>query len=348
MALFESIHLGRLRLDNRFVRSATYTGMAEENGRCTDRLAGVLEEIAGGGAGLLITGHAFVREDGRAAPRQLGMHRDDLVPGLKLLTGRVHQKGRPVLAQLSHAGIYAKGDERARLTSGSPAGEIRNAFIAASIRAREGGFDGVQLHAAHGYLLSQVLSPLFNKRTDRYGGEIARRAALIGEIIEGIKRRAGHGFPVVVKMNGSDHTEGGLIPEEAAAAAVLLAGYGADAVELSGGLLTSARNGPTRPPGSEAYFRAEAAAVKASLPVPLILVGGIRSLDTAGTLVSEGTADMIAMSRPFIREPGLVARWKGGAAEPSGCVSDNRCLRAALAGGVYCVRLGRKTGKEER
>lgn len=344
MPLFEQVFLGSLVLANRFVRSATYAGMADREGGYTTRLAALLEEVAGGGAGLLITGHAFVREDGRAGPRQLGMHRDDLVPGFRNLTDRVHRAGCPVVAQLSHAGVFAKGVKGGGLTAGSPAGEIRDTFVGAAARAREAGFDGVQLHAAHGYLLSQLLSPLFNRRTDRYGGGAENRAALVGEIIEGIKRRAGAEFPVLVKMNGSDHADGGMTAGEAARAAPVLAGYGADAVELSGGLLTSARSGPSRPAGVEAYFREEAAAVKPSLTVPLILVGGIRSPAVAGELVSQGTADMIAMSRPFIHEPGLVSRWRRGEREPSRCQSDNRCLRAALAGGVRCVRLG----KEER
>jgi 2,4-dienoyl-CoA reductase-like NADH-dependent reductase (Old Yellow Enzyme family) len=344
MPLFEQVSLGSLVLANRFVRSATYAGMADCEGGCTTRLAALLEEIAEGGVGLLITGHAFVREDGRAGPRQLGMHRDDLVPGFRNLTDRIHRAGCPVVAQLSHAGGFAKGVTGGGLTAGSPAGQIRDAFVGAAARAREAGFDGVQLHAAHGYLLSRLLSPLFNRRTDRYGGGAENRAALAGEIIEGIKRRAGGEFPVLVKMNGSDHADGGMTAGEAARAAAVLAGYGADAVELSGGLLTSARSGPSRPAGVEAYFREEAAAVKPSLTVPLILVGSIRSPATAGELISQGTADMIAMSRPFIREPGLVSRWRRGEREPSGCQSDNRCLRAALAGGVRCARLE----KEER
>ncbi|MFW6181780.1 MAG: NADH:flavin oxidoreductase [Spirochaetota bacterium] len=343
MPLFEQVSLGSLVLANRFVRSATYTGMAGREGGCTPSLASLLEEIAGGGVGLLITGHAFVREDGRAGPRQLGLHQDDLVPGFRNLTDRVHRAGRPVVVQISHAGVFAKGVKQEEgLAAGSPAGEIRGAFVAAAGRAREAGFDGVQLHAAHGYLLSQVLSPLFNCRTDRYGGEVENRAALVGEIIEEIKRRTGAGFPVLVKMNGSDHADGGMSAGEAARAAAVLAGYGADAVELSGGLLTSARSGPSRPAGREAYFREEAAVVKPSLSVPLILVGGIRSPSTAEGLVSEGTADLIAMSRPLIREPGLVSRWQRGNREPSACESDNRCLRAALAGGVRCVRLGKE------
>lgn len=361
--LFSSVYIGGMALRNRFVRAATYSGMADQEGRCTRKLAEHAAWVGGGGAGLVITGHAFVRPDGRAATRQLGLHGDSLIPDLKEMTARIHDQGCAVVAQLAHAGVFArdtgqapravslapgegrnKAPEGARELTVRDIRELASSFVAAAGRAREAGFDGVELHAAHGYLLSQFLSPLFNHRRDRYGGSVENRVRLIREIVEGIREKVAADYPVLVKLNGQDYAEGGLGTEDAARAAALLCQSGVDAVELSGGLLTSRRWGPSRMgvrrEEQEAYFRDDARRVRASIDVPLILVGGIRSFSVAEKLLDEGTADLISMSRPFIREPGLVERWRKGDRRKSECDSDNRCFRPALSGqGVYCVNL---------
>ena len=219
---------------------------------------------------------------------------------------------------------------------------VVKAFVQAAHRAKEAGFDGVQIHAAHGYLLSQFLSPVFNKRTDQYGGSVENRATALLEVLGNVRAAVGNDFPVLVKMNSQDFLEGGLTLEDSLRVASMLQEGGIDAIELSGGTFLSGKWSPSRAgiknEEREAYFRDAAKAFKDQLQVPLILVGGIRSFNLAERLVDEGYADYISMSRPFIREPHLVKRWAGGDLRKAECISDNQCFSPAVAGeGIYCV-----------
>ncbi len=220
--------------------------------------------------------------------------------------------------------------------------ELVGAFAAAAGRAKAAGFDGVQIHAAHGYLLSQFLSPAFNRRPDDYGGSIQNRSRIHVEILHAIRRVAGGDYPVLVKLNCRDFTENGLTLEDSIIAAGLLADAGLDAIELSGGLLTSRKLSPSRPridsEDKETYFREELRAVKKQIRIPLILVGGNRSFEVVERLVAEGSADYISMSRPFICEPDLVARWQAGDRRKAACKSDNLCFSPGFeGGGIRCV-----------
>jgi 2,4-dienoyl-CoA reductase-like NADH-dependent reductase (Old Yellow Enzyme family) len=215
-------------------------------------------------------------------------------------------------------------------------------FRRAADRAKRAGFDGVQLHAAHGYLLSQFLSPRFNKREDGYGGTAENRATAVLEVLRAVRENVGRSFPVLIKMNSEDFLEGGLTVEDAVKTGVLLQEAGIDAIELSGGTFLSGKLSPSRggikSEDREAYFKEAAKVFKAKLKVPVILVGGIRSFQVAERLVEEGCADYISMSRPFIREPGLVRRWASGDRSKAKCISDNQCFGPGMAGeGVYCV-----------
>ena len=227
--------------------------------------------------------------------------------------------------------------------------ELVTAFAAAAGRAKEAGFDAVQLHSAHGYLLSQFLSPIFNRRGDDYGGSIANRARIHVEILKAIREAVGLDFPVMIKMNCQDFAENGLTVADSVKAADLMAKAGLDAIELSGGLLTGGKLSPTRPginsPEKEAYFSEELRAFRKAIHLPLILVGGIRSFEVAERLVDDGLADYIAMSRPFIREPDLIKRWQPGDHRKAECKSDNLCFKPAFAGkGIYCLT-AEKEGK---
>lgn len=359
--LFEPTTINGLTLANRFVRSATWEGMATDAGAVTPQLSGVMTALARGKVGLIISGHAYVDRAGQAGPHQLGIYGDELVPGLTKMVSAVHDAGGKIVAQLAHAGGFAA----ARLSGLTPlavsAGvealkqpcrelntdDIRNlvtTFAAAAGRAREAGFDGVQLHSGHGYLLSQFLSPLFNRRTDAYGGDVAGRTRIHLETLKAVRARVGDDYPVLVKINGGEFVEGGLAAADAAAAGRLLEKGGIDAIEVTGGLLRTSMMGPSPSragilsPSKEAYHADEARAFKAATTVPLILVGGMRSFETAEKMIHEGVADYISMSRPFIREPDLIARWQAGDRRPAACQSDNLCFRPGMAGdGVYCV-----------
>ena len=220
--------------------------------------------------------------------------------------------------------------------------EIVLAFGEAASRAREAGFDGVQIHSAHGYLLSQFLSPAFNKRADEYGGSIENRARLLLEVLQHVRTHVGEDFPVLVKINSQDFLDGGLTPEDSLAVGGMLQEAGIDAIELSGGTIVSGKLSASRmgikSEEKEAYFRDSARVFKEALRVPIIMVGGIRSFHLAERLVALGYTDYISMSRPFIREPDLIRRWAAGDLRKAACISDNQCFGPARAGeGIYCV-----------
>lgn len=363
--LFERTGINGLPLANRFVRSATWEGMADGGGAPSPRLIETLVNLARGGVGLIITSHTYVSPEGQAGPGQLGVYTDDLVPGLREMTTAVHGCGGRIVMQLSHAGRFAyKGTGRPPLVVSLPAEpgpkaverreitgqdirEIVGAFADGARRAKAAGFDGVQIHAAHGYLLSQFLSPLFNRRRDEYGQDILNRSRILLEVYHAVRESVGPDFPVLVKLNCADFAENGLTLAESLQVAGLLAAAGLDAIELSGGLLTGGKLSPSRTginsEEQEAYFRQEARHFKRTVPVPLILVGGIRSLSVAGGLVGDGVADFVSLSRPLIREPGLVNRWRSGDHSRSGCQSDNLCFGTAVkGGGIYCETLHRE------
>jgi 2,4-dienoyl-CoA reductase-like NADH-dependent reductase (Old Yellow Enzyme family) len=365
--LFENTTINGMTLANRFVRSATWEGMATEKGAVTPRLVDTMAALARGGVGLIVSGHTYVHPAGQAGPWQLGAYSDDLVAGLRDMAAAVHDNGGRIALQLAHAGCFASGkltgrtpfavsdiqglakSPRAELTA-ADIDEIVAAFAAAAERAKSAGFDAVQVHSAHGYLLSQFLSPAFNQRGDEFGGRLENRARPLLAVIGAVRRAVGPDFPVLVKMNCADFIDNGLITEDAVQVAKLLEKAGIDAIEISGGVLTGGKLSPSRMgihrPEKEAYFQQEARSFRKEVAIPLILVGGNRSLEVAERLVNEGTADYISMSRPLIREPDLIRRWQSGDRRPAACLSDNQCFAPGMVGeGIYCVT-ARKAGEE--
>lgn len=356
--LFEKTTIHNLELPNRFVRSATWEGLAAGDGSVAPELINRMLELAKGGVGLIITSHAYVQPQGQAGPGQLGIYKDELIPGLRNMVDEVHNNHGKIIMQLAHAGKYAPFDltnQPALVVSyleepASPQQEITHQdikkiihdFSKAAQRAKESGFDGVQIHAAHGYLLSQFLSPAYNHRHDEYGGDIYNRSRIHREIYHAIRDSVGPQFPIMIKMNCQDFLSDGLNLSNSIQFGKMLADAGIDAIELSGGIIKNGNLAPSRvginSPEEEAYFREEAKLFKKEVGVPLIMVGGIRSLEVAERLLSDGPADYISMSRPFICEPDLINRWKSGDNTPARCKSDNLCLKSGREGtGVYCV-----------
>jgi 2,4-dienoyl-CoA reductase-like NADH-dependent reductase (Old Yellow Enzyme family) len=339
--------------------------MAADDGACTPKLIDLMAELAKGGIGLIISSHAYVSPEGQAGPWQLGVYSDDLVPGLEAMAKSVHENGGKIVMQLAHAGFFAN----AKLTGQTPLApsnvegfaktprkemtvedirEIVKSYGFAAKRAQNAGFDGVQIHAAHGYLLSQFLSPAFNRRNDAYGGNIRHRARAVVEVLQQIRQSVGQKYPVLIKMNCRDFIENGLVLEDSLEVGRMLVSEGIDAIELSGGVLVGGKLSPSRmgikSEEKEAYFQDDARAFKEKLHVPLILVGGNRSFQVAERLIDEGIADYISICRPLIREPDLINRWRAGDLSKAACVSDNMCFRPAQKGeGIYCL-----TEKRER
>lgn len=356
--LFETTSINQMNLANRFVRSATYEGLAELDGTVTPRLCNFMETLTNGNLGLIITAHAYVSPEGQAGPRQMGIHSDDMLPGLRSMADAVHGKGGKVIVQIAHAGIHGIGADtfepvgpsQIKTTGSSTVHEMTSAqiaqtvaaFGAAAVRAKKSGYDGVQIHAAHGYLISQYLSPFYNKREDNYGGSLDNRARFLLEILGEIRSRTGNEFAVLVKMNSEDFLENGLTRDEMIAVAKMLEKNGIDAIELSGGTFDSGdlipvRTGVLNLEEKEVYYREAASLFKAELSVPLILVGGIISYNVAERLIDDGLADYIALSRSLIREPGLVKRWQSGDHTKATCISCNKCFGThATEEGLSC------------
>lgn len=357
--LFEATEIKGMKLANRFVRSATWEGMAGEDGSVTPALVDLYARLAAGQVGLIISSHAYIGPEGQAGPGQLGVYSDELINGLRELTQVIHQNGGRVVLQMAHAGFFANpkltgqppiAASQVEGFSKSPRKEMTvediqtlvEAFGQAASRAKEAGFDGVQIHAAHGYLLSQFLSPLFNKRSDEYGGSVENRARALREIVRKVRLVAGDSYPILIKMNNQDYLEGGLSLEDSLQIGAWLQEEGIDALELSGGTFQSGALNPSRVgithEEKEAYFLESAKAFRQKLNIPLILVGGLRSFRVAERIVEQGYVDYISLSRPFIREPDLIKRWKSGDHHKAFCLSDNLCFGPAMAGeGIYCV-----------
>lgn len=357
---FDTAAIGRLELANRFVRSATWEGMCDEKGAPGERLASLYESLAEGGVGLIVTGYAYVHEGGRQLPNGLGMHSDALIAPLMDLTGRVHAKGGRIAAQLFHGGGQANR-KSSGLSPIAPSAvslpqypevpvemtreDIRHlvaSFGRAAGRAKKAGFDGVQLHGAHGYLVSQFLSPQANRRSDEYGGAIVNRLRFMVEVARAVRSAVGGEYPVWVKLNGDDFLPGGFSLEDAVEAARTLEREGIDAIEVSGGTPASGERTPARAridsTEKEAYHRGLARAVKRAVGIPVGLVGGLRSPSVMEEIYRAGDADFFSMARPLIREPGLVNRWASGDRTRAACISCNGCFSAGLKeGGIRCV-----------
>lgn len=355
--MFERTDINGMALSNRFVRSATWEGMAANDGAVTPKLIATMAALARGGVGLIVSSHAYVRPEGQAGPGQLGVYKDELIPGLREMTAAVHDNGCKMVLQLSHAGKFApeiltgqaplvvsdyeEGQTPRHEITDQDIRELVAAFADGARRAKMAGFDGVQIHSAHGYLLSQFLSPVFNRRQDEYGGDINNRSRIHMEVYQAIREAVGQDYPVLIKLNCRDFVENGLSLDDSLQVGRILADAGLDAIELSGGLLTGGKLSPSRPgiksEEEEAYFSEEARYFKNAIGIPLILVGGMRSFQVARRLVDNGVADYISMSRPFIREPDLINRWKSGDRCRAECKSDNKCFRTGLSGnGIYC------------
>jgi 2,4-dienoyl-CoA reductase-like NADH-dependent reductase (Old Yellow Enzyme family) len=365
--LFEPAQIGYMAVRNRFVRSATWEAMATPEGAVTPRLVDTIAALARGGVGLIISSHAYVSPEGQAGPAQIGIYKDELVPGLKQMAAAAHDHGAKMLLQMAHAGYFAAHSltgippsavsasvrlddiPRRELTADGIQAVIQ-AFAAAASRAMAAGFDGVQIHSAHGYLFNQFLSPVFNKRTDEYGGTVPNRARAHLETLRAVRQAVGPDYPVLIKLNGRDFAVGGggLGLDDSVEAAALMESAGLDALELSSGMTKFARFGSARQgitnQKKEAYNREEARVFKQRLKIPLILVGGIRSLPVAERLVEENLCDFISMSRPFIREPDLINRWQAGDRRKAACTSDNLCYGPARSGeGLYCVTAAKRS-----
>ena len=338
--LFQSIDFCGIRLKNRFVRSATMENLAAADRTPSKELVAMYEDLAKGGVGLIIT--SAVRADRGWDPHMnsKGLCFDDkgMIPAFREMVKRVHGAGSKIVIQLGSffrykdkvAVPFAEAlDESRHFLTVEDVHHIAERFGEVGAYSRESGFDGLQINAAHGFPLSQFLSPCYNRRSDEYGGSTQNRSRILVEIAAEIKRRTSEDFPVFVKMNVVDFCDGGIDVDEAARIVDTTATGGIAAVEASGGGIGHHMTwlGPARKKEwQEGYLRPYAAELKSKVAVPVIMVGGLRTYSMAEDIIRNAEADLISMSRPFIREPDLIKRWEDGDRRPATCISCNGCM----------------------
>lgn len=352
--LFQSTHLKGLPIKNRFVRSATVEGMATSDGRPSPDLKELYITLARGEVGLIVTAATLVEASAykKRAPAEgksysLAMDEDRYMKDWKEIVDSVHEKGSRIAMQIVHPGRQESLEIRGtapiapsavpithtnivpREMSVEEVREMVELFANAIRRVKGSGFDAVQLHGGHGYLISNFISPYANVRNDDYGGSTENRARFITDIVKRSREMVGPDYPIMIKMNCDDFIHGGLDQDEAVRIAGIIVQAGIDCIEVTGGTASDsplhiAAMGINKEE-KEAYFKSYAKALKKQISVPLILVGGLRTPHVMEKIISEKIADFVSMSRPLIREPGLIKRWKDGDLEKARCISCNMC-----------------------
>ncbi len=335
--------------------------MTDDEDYVTDRQATLYEELARGGVGLIVTGHAYVKEGGKASKRQAAIYDDRFMPAYKKLLERLRPYDTKIMLQISHAGRQTTpeicgsipvapspiADKTTGITprelSQQEITDIVKCFGQAAKRARSVGFDGVQIHAAHGYLLSEFMSPYTNHRKDGWGGSIENRARFALDVLGECRKQTGKDYPIFVKLQTDDFVEGGLNVEDAVEVARMLERAGIDAIETSGGIVESfpaACQTGIDSPEKEGFFLSNTAKIRKAVSVPIIAVGGIRSVGVMDSIIRDKKADLISMSRPFIREPDLVDKLRRGISTAAACISCNQCWHPH---GIRCGQLQKES-----
>jgi len=356
------MRIGPITVSGRLVRSATNEWACDEAGRPNDAMRDILVTLARGGVPRIHTGYAYVLPNGQSSPLQNGIYSDDLIPAWRRITDAVHDAESEcrILMQIVHGGRQVSSKYVAEpiapsavpiVSSGLRPREMTlreieetiQAFGEAARRAKEAGFDGVQIHCAHGFLLSQFLSPYVNRRTDEWGGTPERRQRFVLETLRRVREAVGPDLAVTTKMNCEDFHPEGLALAESCEAARKLAEEGIDAIEVSGWMMdgdpqqTPSRKGdPT--PGQEGYYLQQAVEIKrAAGTIPVGVCGGLRTRAVMERVLEVEGLDFVAASRPFIAEPDLPKRFQAGQ-ERASCISCGEC-----AGPLHCplVKEGR-------
>lgn len=355
----QSWKMGTLEIKNRLVRSATDETLSTEQGAPTQRLVDATIALAQGGVGLIIAGTAYISREGRWGQNGTGMHNDNLIKPLIKLCNAVHKAGGIYAAQLLHCGSTINPailHEKEALFGPSamidtvlchPVVELSHGHIlriiddyaSAASRVKQSGFDAVQIHAAHGYLINQFLSPSRNRRKDQYGGPLEHRALFLYQVYEAIRGAVGKDFPVFIKMSAYDGFPGGVEPEEAAHVAAELDAMGIAAIEVSAGTPEGRAKGGwdhiIPAPFKEGSLLKHALQIKEKVHCPVIPVEGWR--DPLKIITALEKIDAVSMCRPFIREPNLANRWLGGDLSPALCISCNKCLDLTVKSGLGCI-----------
>jgi NADPH2 dehydrogenase len=317
--LLKPLKVGNLKLNNRLVMPPMATGKSQDDGRVSEEILNYYKEKSEGGyISLIIIEHSFINKEGKASNGQLSVSKDDDIEGLKKLAKVIQNNGAKAVMQINHAG----GAATREVTGTDPVGpsavanprfkekkvphelskveikDIIEAFAKAAHRVKEAGFDGVEIHSAHGYLLNQFLSPLSNKRTDEYGGNLNNRIRIHLEVIEAVKKSVGDDFLVLLRLGAADYIEGGTVISDGVVAAKEFEKAGVHILDISGGFL-----GYVMPNSKEqGYFWPLTDAIKKVVSIPVILTGGITEAPQAERLLDEGKTDLIGVGRAILKD----------------------------------------------
>lgn len=348
---------------NRIIRSSTSETMADDRGIITQQYHDFHTRLARNGVGLIFTGHCSVHPRGNYIRGMTALDRDEVIGPMKKLTDAIHAEGGKIFVQLNHAGSQSRDESIEPLApsvvenpqfhrlplaaaSSEEIWEAIEGFGNAARRVREAGFDGVHVHAGHGYLLSEFLSPATNRRNDEWGGSLENRQRLLLETYKAMRAAVGDDFPITNKIGLWDYVPNGLPVEEGRATVTMMDNAGVDAIEISAGLMSPKAESAARyvgvtrrralqdkllhrvlaAPVKEAYYREEARRHRATARGKTILVGGVRTIEFMSEVIEEGSADFVSLARPFIREPDLVRQIERGRTGMVDCVSCNICL----------------------
>lgn len=351
--LFDTLNINTMHLSNRFVRSATMDSMAN-NGVVSEAEIELYRDLGKGEIGLIVSHGLYPTQEGKCSPGQLSAHNDAAIHSLSILVDTVHQGGGKIAAQILHGGwmcnpavtglppigpsaiVHPRSRLQIRELSGNEIYELVEAYVQAARRIIEAGFDAVQLHGAHSWLLSTFLSPATNRRNDEWGGSPEKRSNLVRRICEGIKKIAGKDYPVLIKLGIKDYHPEGKSAEEGIEQAKLLEASGVDAIEVSEGLEEDFFH-HIRPDVMSPYYLEECRQAKKALSIPVILVGGMRQLKDMRAVINDGIADAVSMCRPFIMDPYLVKNIHDGSSDGSKCTSCNECMARMREGKLRCV-----------
>jgi len=372
--VFEPFQLAGITFPNRIIRSATYEGMSETDGTPTEQLEKKYTALAQGGVGGIITGFIGVNEQGRSGSHMSLLNSNENIKAYKKITQKMHELGTPIIAQINHCGGQTKeedtkmpviapskiSDYKAKEMTKAEILEVIEAFVQGIKNAKEAGFDGVQIHIAHGYLLSEFVSPRMNRRNDEWGGNTENRFRIVKTIFEKARKEVGN-YPIIAKINGYETLKNGMSIGESVKIAKLLEQVGCNAIEVSNGTIkaglatmrgnvpwemivaqndrlnkmprvvksiigTVAEKAFPQPQPKSLYNLDAATAIKNAVNIPVIVVGGITNMNEIENIINQNKSDLVSMCRPFILEPDLVNKFKTGKQTQSKCIQCNFCI----------------------
>jgi len=372
--VFEPFQLAGITFPNRIIRSATYEGMSETDGTPTEQLEKKYTALAQGGVGGIITGFIGVNEQGRSGSHMSLLNSNENIKAYKKITQKMHELGTPIIAQINHCGGQTKeedtkmpviapskiSDYKAKEMTKAEILEVIEAFVQGIKNAKEAAFDGVQIHIAHGYLLSEFVSPRMNRRNDEWGGNTENRFRIVKTIFEKARKEVGN-YPIIAKINGYETLKNGMSIGESVKIAKLLEQVGCNAIEVSNGTIkaglatmrgnvpwemivaqndrlnkmprvvksiigTVAEKAFPQPQPKSLYNLDAATAIKNAVNIPVIVVGGITNMNDIETIINQNKSDLVSMCRPFILEPDLVNKFKTGKQTQSKCIQCNFCI----------------------